>query len=248
MRKSLFLFWILLGLGCGSTKGTLTQSSAGDILVFTKTNGWRHESIPAGKIMMEELAGQFGRKIHFTEDSLDFNDANLDHFELVVFLNTTGDILGKAQERAFQNYIETGGSFLGIHSAADTECDWPWYLNLVGACFESHPNNPNVLEARVHCTENKHRSTAHLPEVWTRKDEWYNYHSMNEAVTPLLVLDENSYKGGTHGDYHPIAWYHKVGKGNAFYTGGGHTAESYQEPLFRKHIAGAMQFIFEPNN
>ena len=151
------------------------------------------------------------------------------------------------EQGAFEKYIQSGGSFLGIHAATDTEYDWSWYGKLVGAYFESHPLNPNVLEAKIDVLSKDHKSTAHLKDTWTRKDEWYNFKNLNPNVTVLLNLDEKSYKGGTNGANHPTAWYHEYDGGRAYYTGGGHTNESYAEPAFRQHLLGAIEWCLGRN-
>ena len=210
------------------------------VLAFTKTTGYRHESIEKGVHTLRQL----GRKNNFivlqTETSEDFNAQNLKNYKLVVFLNTTGDVLNPQQQKVFENYIKSGGSFMGIHSACDTEYKWPWFGKLAGAYFESHPNNPNILKAKMDVLSKEHPSTAHLEDSWTRNDEWYNFKNLNPNVSVLLNLDESSYEGGTNGENHPIAWYHKYDGGKAFYTGGGHTKESFDEPDFRKHLLGGI--------
>lgn len=210
------------------------------VLVFTKTEGFRHESIATGVKALREL----GRKNNFivlrTESSEDFTAENLANYQLVVFLSTTGDVLNSEEQTAFENYMKSGGSYLGIHAAADTEYEWDWYGKLVGGYFESHPNNPNVLEAKIDVLDKTHSATAHLKDTWVRSDEWYNYKNLNASVTVVMNLDENSYKGGTNGANHPIAWYHNFDGGRAYYTGGGHTNESFSEPDFNKHLLGAI--------
>ena len=210
------------------------------VLVFTKTEGYRHESIATGVKALREL----GRKNNFivlrTESAEDFTKENLANYQLVVFLSTTMDVLDDSEQSAFEIYIKSGGSFLGIHAATDTEYDWPWYGKLVGGYFESHPNNPNVKEAKIDVLTKAHSSTAHLKDTWTRSDEWYNFKSLNPDVTVVMKLEESSYEGGTNGDNHPIAWYHEYDGGRAYYTGGGHTNESYAEPDFVNHLLGAI--------
>ncbi|WP_255702885.1 ThuA domain-containing protein [Antarcticibacterium sp. 1MA-6-2] len=115
---------------------------------------------------------------------------------------------------------------MGIHSAADTEYHWPWYGKLVGGYFESHPA---VQKASIKVYNTSHPSTKHLPENWERTDEWYNYISLNPDINVLASLDEDTYEGGKNGDDHPIIWYHEYDGGRAFYTGVGHTDESYSE-------------------
>lgn len=214
------------------------------VLAFTKTSGYRHQSISKGVQTLRELGRENGFIVLQTETAEDFNPQELKNFKLVVFLSTTMDVLNEAQQKAFENYIKNGGSFLGIHAAADTEYDWPWYGKLVGGYFESHPNDPNVRNAQIELVDPSHISTKHLPNTWTRSDEWYNYKNLNPEVNVVLNLDEKSYEGGTNGENHPIAWYHEYDGGRAFYTGGGHTEASFDEPAFRQHLLGAMMWCF----
>ncbi|TAI47431.1 ThuA domain-containing protein [Flagellimonas allohymeniacidonis] len=210
------------------------------ILVFSKTEGYRHQSIEKGVHTLRRLGRKNGFIVLQTETSEDFNPSNLENYKLVIFLSTTQDVLNAEQQRAFRSYIKGGGSFMGIHAASDTEYDWPWYGKLVGGYFESHPNDPNVRDAKIDVVNKNHPSTAHLSDTWSRSDEWYNYKNLNPNITVLLNLDEKSYEGGTNGDNHPIAWHHTFDGGRAFYTGGGHTEESFDEPDFKEHLLGGI--------
>ncbi len=212
------------------------------VLVFTKTAEYRHSSITAGVKVLRELGRQNNFIVIRTESSEDFTERNLKNYRLVVFMSTTGDVLDANEQRAFENYIKSGGSYLGVHAAADTEYDWEWYGKLVGGYFNGHPNDPNVRKAVVQRLVKDHPATQHLPDSWTRNDEWYNYKQLNTDTTVLLNLDETSYEGGTNGGKHPIAWYHEFDGGRAFYTGGGHTDQSFMEPDFRQHLLGAVQW------
>ena len=209
-------------------------------MVFSKTEGFRHESISEGIKMIVELGKENGYTVIATEDAEVFNQSELSRVKTIVFLNTTGDVLNQSQELEFQRFIQAGGSFVGIHAAADTEYDWPWYGKLVGGYFASHPSNPNVRSASIDRIDSTHLSVVHLPDRWDRTDEWYNFKNLYSGFTPLLNLDESSYEGGQNGDYHPIAWYHEFDGGRAFYTGGGHTDSSYSEPAFRQHVSGGI--------
>jgi len=215
------------------------------VLVFTKTEGWRHKSIEKGVKTLRELGRQNGFVALQTESGEDFTTQNLNNYKLVVFLNTTLDVLDNGQQKAFEGYIKGGGSFLGIHSACDTEYDWPWYGKLVGGYFDSHPSDPNVRKATIDVVSKDHPSTEHLSDSWSRTDEWYNYKDLNPNTTILLNLDENSYEGGTNGSNHPIAWYHEFDGGRSFYTGGGHTEDSFNEPMFREHLLGAIEWCLK---
>jgi cytochrome c len=214
------------------------------ILVFTKTAGFRHESIPDAIRAVQKLGAENGFTVDTTENAAVFTEDSLRQYSAVVFLSTTGDILNHRQQTEFERYIQAGGGFVGIHAAADTEYDWPWYNKLVGGYFESHPEQQ---EAVVRVINKDHISTQHLPDEWKRFDEWYNYKSLNPDVTVLAKLDETTYKGGKNGENHPTSWYHEFDGGRAFYAGGGHTSESYREPEFLQHILGGIKYAIGEN-
>ena len=212
------------------------------VLVFSKTNGFRHSSIPVGITAIKAMGEANKFMVEATEDSLAFTDENLAKYKAVIFLSTTGNVLGEAQEKALEKFIQQGGGFVGVHAAADCEYDWPWYVKMVGASFLSHPEQQ---VAKLLVKDKSHRSTKHLPDTWERKDEWYNFKSMNPDVKVLITIDENSYKGGANGDNHPMAWFHAYDGGRAFYTELGHTEESFSEPLYLQHLLGGIQYALK---
>jgi cytochrome c len=234
-KATLFLLLITL-YGC--------NDNSPRILVFSKTKGYYHESIPAGVAALQKLGAANGFEVDTTKDASFFQDDKLKRYKAVVFLSTTGNVLNADQQAAFERFIQAGGGFVGIHAAADTEYEWPWYNKLVGAYFMSHPK---VQEATVRITDTTHLSTRGLPLEWKRTDEWYNYRSIYDPIHVVANLDEESYDGGALGDHHPIAWYHEFDGGRAFYTGGGHTNESYEEPLFVQHLTGAIRYAMGEN-
>jgi type 1 glutamine amidotransferase len=212
--------------------------SRAQVLVFSKTSGFRHDSIPAGIGAIRSLGRANGFSVSATEDAKAFAPKRLRGFDAVVFLNTTGDVLAPRQQRAFRSYIRKGGGWVGIHSAADTEYEWPFYGRLLGAYFQSHPA---IQPATIDVVDRSHPSTRPLPARWVRTDEWYDFRSNPRgAVHVLATLDESTYSGGTMGTDHPIAWCHGFKGGRAWYTAGGHTSESYSEPLFRRHLLGGI--------
>lgn len=224
---------------------TEKQTKAKKVLVFTKTLGWRHKSIETGVATIKDFGMAHNFVVEHTEDSTHFSNAFLPQYDAIVFLSTTGDVLDNDAQKKFESYIQGGGSYMGIHAAADTEYDWPWYGKLVGGYFKSHPNNPNIRKATLTKTTTSHQSVSHLPDSFSRDDEWYNYNNLNPAVTPVLLLDESSYEGGENGTFHPIAWYHEFDGGKAYYTGGGHPKEAYAEEGFRKHLEQALLWCLE---
>jgi type 1 glutamine amidotransferase len=217
------------------------QTGADRILVFSKTAAFRHDSIEEGIAAIRSLGTANGFEVDATEDSGQFTAANLSRYKAVVFLSTTGDVLNAEQQTAFMNYIHGGGGFVGIHAAADTEHGWPWYGDLVGAFFASHPA---PAQARIRVEERDHPSTRSLPDPWTRFDEWYDFqrNPRNQGVTVLLTLDETTYSGGQMGNDHPIAWYHDFEGGRAWYTAGGHTEAAFSEPAFLEHLLGGIRY------
>lgn len=219
-----------------------TQPAAPRVLVFSKTAGFRHQSIPDGIACIKQLARD-GDKVLFevdaTEDAAQFNDEILARYGAVIFLSTTGDILDAEQQAAFERFIKKGRGYVGVHAASDTEYEWPWYASLVGAYFKGHPANQDAV---VVVEDHTHPSTKSLPDRWKRYDEWYSFRSNpRQAVHVLASLDETSYKPGelAMGD-HPVAWWHLYDGGRAWYTALGHTQESYAEPAFREHLKGGI--------
>lgn len=208
------------------------------VLVFSKTAGFRHDAIPAGIAAVQRLGADNGFAVTATEDAGAFTAANLAQYQAVIWLSTTGDVLNAAQQSAFESYVADGGGYVGVHAAADTEYDWPWYGGLVGAYFASHPA---TQQATVKVEDRASVSISHLPQRWTRTDEWYNYRANpRSAVKVLASLDEASYTGGTMGD-HPITWCQDYQGGRSWYTGLGHTVESYADPAFTTMLLGGIQ-------
>ncbi|MET7394323.1 ThuA domain-containing protein [Dactylosporangium sp. NPDC005572] len=210
------------------------------VLVFSKTAGFRHDSIPAGIAAIQQLGTQNNFTVEATEDAGQFTATNLARFRAVIWLSTTGDVLDAAQQTAFENYVRGGGGYVGLHAAADTEYDWAWYGNLVGAYFASHPA---IQPVRVRVEDTVHPSTAGLPATWNRTDELYNYRTNPRPNVHVLAnLDETSYTGGSMGTDHPISWCRAYDGGRSWYTGLGHTIESFSEANFRTHLLGGIRY------
>lgn len=236
MKKNLlFLFFIL----CSGMLVAQRHKKA-SILVFSATKGFRHQSISAGKTALLKIGSQLEIQVDTSEDANIFRLGNLNRYKAIVFLSTTGDILNETQQAVFENFIQNGGGFVGIHAATDTEYDWPWYNKLVGAQFESHPAQQEALLNRL---DSNFLATKSLPAVWRHFDEWYNFKNYHwDQMNILMTVDENSYKGGKNGAFHPVSWYHNYDGGRAFYTALGHTEESFSNPLFIEHLRGGLMY------
>src|SRR5712664_2771956 len=212
------------------------------VLVLSKTAAFRHSSIANGIAAIRKLGLENGFAVDATEDADALTQKNLARYSAVVFLSTTGDVLNAAQQDDFERYIQAGGGYVGVHSATDTEYDWPWYGRLAGAWFNGHPGNPNVRKATYRVLDKSHPSTQGFPDTLVREDEFYNFKSIDPTIHTLIEIDEKSYEGGTNGAHHPMSWYHDFNGGRAWYTNMGHTEATYSEPLFLRHLLGGLQY------
>src|SRR5690606_15525714 len=218
MKKILVLFIVttaILVVGCSKKREGKPR-----VLLFSKTAGFVHGSIPAGIAAVQKLGQENGFDVDTTKNAAYFQEDSLKKYSAVIFLNTTGNVLDYRQEAAFERYIQAGGGFVGVHAATDTEYDWRWYGKLVGAYFKSHPK---TQEARFIIKDRSFSATEFFTDsVWQRTDELYNFKYINPDVNVLITVDESSYEGGANGSFHPMSWYHEYDGGRAFYTELGH--------------------------
>jgi type 1 glutamine amidotransferase len=241
--------------GCGETGNPTTPAAAtstapattattsggpGRVLVFSKTTGFRHQSIPDGINALRDIGVQLGLKVDATEDANRIADASLARYQAVVFLSTTGDLLDPGQQAGLRRYLQGGGGWVGVHAAADAEYDWPWYGGLVGAWFRGHPP---VQRATVVPEPATAVLAGGLPARWERTDEWYDFATNPRRRTRVLAtLDESTYRGGGMGADHPIAWCQEYDGGRAWYTAMGHTSESFRERRFLAHLLAGVRY------
>ena len=207
------------------------------VLVFTKTAGFRHDAIPTAVATLKTLAGAAGMVADHTEDAKVFTVGNLARYRVVVFASTTGDVLDDAQQAAMEGFIRGGGGFVGVHAAADTEYDWPWYGRLVGAYFKNHP--PGVQATHVQ----PERDGKPVDTRWPITDELYNYRANpRPRVHVVATVDEREYDGGEMGDDHPITWCHAFDGGRSWYTGLGHDAKVYANENVLAQLARGLRY------
>jgi type 1 glutamine amidotransferase len=198
-------------------------------LVFTKTTGYRHDSIPSGVAAIRRLGARHAFRVDTTGDAGRFTARTLRRYDVVIFLSTTGTpIKDETQRSAFESYIRRGGGFVGVHAASDTRGDWPWYEGLVGARFKRHDRG--ITRRAVELVDTTSAATRGLPNPWERADEWYEFRSP-PAAHVLARLDESR----------PLAWCHRYDGGRSVYTAMGHTKDSYAEPRFVRHLLGAIE-------
>ena len=212
------------------------------VLVYSGTAGFRHDVIPVGNATLEELGRENGFEVTVTEDAEVFSDVDLAPFDVVVFANTSGNVLSGAQRQAMERFIRSGRGFVGIHAAADTGLDWPWYGKLVGAYFHGHPD---IQPAEVQVVNRSHPSTQHLPERYALVEEWYSFREVQPGLDWLLTLDESSYQLDEPlrmGRDHPLAWCQRYDGGRSWYTGLGHRLETFRTPEFQHHVLGGLRW------
>jgi len=245
MRKTLFRT-ALLGfvlLVCF----TASHSQQFKVLLFTKTEGFHHESVHDGVAAVRQLASRNNFTVDWQDNGSIFNDKALANYAAVIFLNTTGNVLNDEQQAAFEKFIKSGKGFVGVHSATDTEYDWPWYTKMVGMMFKIHPQQQT---AYLKVEDSNFPGMDRFPKklLWT--DEWYEYGERKSTdLHFLLSVDEKTYDpnvkwgenvGKGMGAFHPIAWYHNYDGGRAFYTGLGHISLAYTDQTFLDHLYGGI--------
>ena len=220
-----FLFPFDTDINCLNCSGNNSYS----VLVITETKGWVHDSIESGLKLIQNIGNKNNFNVYHSDNSSVITYKNLKEIKTIIFLNTTEEILNDVEQKVMESFIKSGKGFVGVHAAADTEYNWQWYGKLVGAYYRNHPE---VMNGKI-LTIN-HKITNHLDSEWEIEDEWYNFDYVNYDINILLNLDEDSYIGGEHPDYHPITWYHEYDGGRSFYTGLGHTKEVYEDERFIK--------------
>lgn len=230
MRIALLLInFLLFPLDTDINCLNCSSNNSYSVLVITETKGWVHDSIESGLKLIQNIGNKNNFNVYHSDNSSVITYKNLKEIKTIIFLNTTEEILTDVEQKVMESFIKSGKGFVGVHAAADTEYNWQWYGKLVGAYYRNHPE---VMNGKI-LTIN-HKITNHLDSEWEIEDEWYNFDYVNYDINILLNLDEDSYIGGEHPDYHPITWYHEYDGGRSFYTGLGHTKEVYEDERFIK--------------
>ena len=220
-------------------ENTSAQDRSIDVLVFSKTERNRHESIPAGKEALSKMGSKNQWKVDFSEDGNVFTISELSKYDVIVFLNTTGNVLSDDQKEALKGFFALGKGFVGIHSASDTENEWTWYTDMIGGTFKNHPK---IQEAsHIINVDSGHPAIKGLNPVEIFTDEWYNFRDpVAGHVNVLASLDESTYEGGEMGVNHPITWYHNYDGTRVFYTGLGHSIHTYSDKRFLQEVEGGI--------
>ncbi len=248
MKNLLFsiLAVALLFMSCNAQDNKPEFKEPLNILVFSKTKGFRHESISSGLKMLYDQSRKQNWVITATENSDLFTDEFLATFDVVVFLNPTGDAISDKGQTSFEKFMNTGKGFVGIHAAADCEYDWPYFAKLNGGHFKTHPPSQT---ATVVFEKSNHPAMKPFEgmESYTTYDEWYTFKvNPRGKVNVLATLDEESIKKFDNDNFrmgdHPLIWWQEYDGIRSFYTGFGHTHEAFQDTLLIGHITNAINW------
>ena len=223
------------------------RTSAGAILIYSGTTGYRHESIPAGIRAISAMAARGGLTVVASEDPTLFSVSSLKRFRAIVLLSCTTDPKNPASEwlvgnrrDALQHFVRGGGGIVAIHAAADSHYHWPWYARLIGGRFARHPERTSKGQVTVVAPTDP--AVLGLPRSVERTDEWYYFEDYDPVSKVLVTLDPSSI-GERDTNPNPIAWTRQINEGRVFYTAMGHTTESYSEPFFLQHVANGLDWV-----
>jgi type 1 glutamine amidotransferase len=215
------------------------------VLIVSKTNSFRHDSIPNAVPAIERLAKERGWSTFATENAAVFNPEQLAKFDLVVLASATGEIFTPEQRAAFEAWIAEGNGIVGLHAAGDSSLP-DWLMKVLGSGkFIGHPGGADHIQtSELMIADHSHPATRHLPERWSWSDEYYSWDAPPAADAQILArLDEKGMKLEPRlqmGENHPLIWWRCEGRTRVFYSALGHKAETWADPVNLKLIDGAM--------
>ncbi|MBM0231298.1 ThuA domain-containing protein [Micromonospora sp. STR1_7] len=249
MRRNTLLISVIAGLLLAL--GLAPPASAAPAfraLLFTKTAGYRHDSIPAGIAMFQQQAAANNFELVQTEDASVFTPANLATFDVLIMFQTSGMVwTSAAQRQAVEGFLASGKGIVGVHNATDMgiEAEYPWWDQTVNGGAHMPEHSPGVLPGTAIVADKQHPSTTGLPDRWNRSEEWYNFDTNPRGnVHVLVTADERTYNPGSRamGPDHPISWCRNAGGGRVWATAMGHAIDSYSETNFRNHVLGGVRW------
>lgn len=217
------------------------------VLVYTHNGkGYVHDNIQSSVEAIKKMGSENGFAVDATDDPNLFADATLKQYQALVFANTNNEaFLNDTHRDAFKHYIESGGGFVGIHSASGSERDWPYFASVLGGKFVRHPHQ-QVFVVRVKDAD--FPATRKLPATFEWKDECYLLDHLNPDIHVLLVTeysklddpDKAKHPEESLGGSLPLSWYHQFDGGREYYLALGHNKEDYSNPLLYNQILGGI--------
>lgn len=220
------------------------------VLVYTKNGkGYVHTNISSASACIGRLGQQLGFSVDTSNNPADFNEKNLQKYQVIVFNNTNNDVFDTDEQKlALMHFVQAGGGVMGLHSASGTERNWPWFKRMLGGSFQRHPKFQHFKEIVIDAA---HPSTSFLPHTWERDDECYYIREMNPDIHVLVVHDllsvTDTSKPAFFGNSFPSVWCHEFDGGREWYTSLGHDSSTYREPVFEKHLLGGLQWVVREN-
>ena len=235
------------------------------VLLFSKTNGFRHGSISTGVkslTMLGKATGAF-TAVHSEDDSM-FEPETLKQFDAVIMVNTTGELFRpkkwssdpdkKKQEqereehlkKSLVDFVKSGKGLAGTHSATDTYKNWKEYNQMMGGAFAGHPWH---MAVPVRILDGDHPlNKVFGGKGFTITDEIYQFR--DDTALPsdrklLLSLDPNFEqlgKGKRKDGLYPVSWISTFGDGRTFYCSLGHRDEIYYNPVVLEHYLAGFQY------
>ncbi|MFY0686805.1 MAG: ThuA domain-containing protein [Cyclobacteriaceae bacterium] len=259
----IFIYKVQYGLPFYDSKPpTLSLNQADfNVLVFSKTNGFRHaEAIEQSKITFEKMGVDNDWNVVISDNGAIFNDEQLSYMDVVIWNNTTGRNLTDDQRLSFRRYMESGGGYIGTHGSGDFSHHWPWYeQTLIGANFTHHTMNPQFQTATMQrACDSTFYGCDDLTSTWIREEEWYVFSNnpRENGANVIYTVDENTFdpngnvrflltdKDFGMGDDHPIVWYNCLdGGGKSFYSALGHSGAAFEEPNHLLLLKNAIKWV-----
>ncbi len=223
------------------------------VLIYTKNGeGYVHKNIENSVQALKKLLDENDMTYEASEDPSLFTSEKLKQFDVLIFSNTNNEAFDNdMQRKAFQEYIQNGGGFVGIHSASGSERAWPWFWAMLGGKFYRHSKFQSFNVVKI---DPDHPSATPVPDYWEREDESYYLKELNPGIHVILATDLTSiddpqaheeYPANTFGKYFPVTWCHNFDGGYQWYTSLGHLPEHYDDPVFMNHILGGIQWVLE---
>lgn len=217
-------------------------------LLIVDAAGFQHESTFDAVPALQKLAARHDFQLDLKQRARRLTEEKLQEYEVVIMVNTTGDIFNDTEQAAIEKFIQSGKGWVGVHAASDTEYDWKWYTDMVGHMFKIHPK---VQTAMVDVHDTSFPGLTSWPErrIWT--DEFYEYFEGDKkpGFNYLITIDESTYdvnaKWGDnvakgHGDFHPMSWYRNYDGGRSWYTNFGHVPAVFSDVAFLEHLYGGI--------